>query len=52
LKPSATEAAAIRTSGGARSRAFALMQLRVGADFIAVFFRSQDGKSDSRRTTV
>lgn len=39
------------SSGGARTRAFNAMQLLVGGDLDAAFFRSQDGKTELHQCT-
>lgn len=48
VKPSDTERTeldALNIEGGARSRAFELLKLRVNEDVICAFFRSQDGRT-------
>jgi len=52
IKPTANESKLLKENsvpGGARSRAFELMKLRLGKTFGAVFFRSQDGRTAFER---
>ncbi len=45
IKPEPVEALLLPSEGGARRRAFELMKLRIPTQYVAAFYRSQDGET-------